>query len=809
MADLRERETPEAKVYAYIKDPLFGKNNTQNRKFVQILGFRNVQTTINMSGKGTANISFSNNKSEKIRFVPLNNLATTDPNQGAETTNFDCWFEFMHHLTDGSVAQFTDLWRDVVLSRGDLGLLDYAATLTGSSKFIERSRSRGDVADLTQTVKNVYKYALIYTIPFLNVFDPIFVDYKGQDGRWYAGFTGLITRISENYGRTSDQSISIACSDLSCLLDNVSLVSGWNMLAVAESNSNLRNFVYSSEGNLQAQYASAYANIFQNFEKIEDVILQVIKTAQDMWRFEKDGMGKFTGDVGVRAFKFDVSKAYDYTGISGRRGSIQINNEDMKSMDPQTMFGYTADPDNIAFYMTNPNSRSHITGEKKIFIDPLIRNFDQLFIHKLLNRDFALFKDSLKSADAILNEIAAKMFAYKYFDGNGNLVFELAKPNALPNFIKYGGRSAATVLKHIIASEDPNDPPTKRAGTPNETYVIKKGDTLGRVADENGLQNTELVNMNGGLDVNNKPKNTIIFSTKNEAGVLQFSKSAIGKSIVLSTTDRTAFGGVDSLTALKENTIKPSDTQFIPYTVSDAKTYKLSDDDYALYQKYTTLNFHGMNYILNPDDFVSFTSSFDEAALTTVVATDISYSYIDDPSSETKGASQSFHGVAVADYDYLSKLGVRRYQTQVLYNVFWPDANSASRVLSYQSAAVLERVNSMADSGSFTLLQRPELQLGRTYINPLRMKSYIITGITNSWRPGGPHTTTLSVTYGHPLHKTLEVPWLAIFMEPKKFFAKGINALAATTKADKNGTAVVGNNGADTTYVKATGGTPK
>ena len=49
------------------------------------------------------------------------------------------------------------------------------------------------------------------------------------------------------------------------------------------------------------------------------------------------------------------------------------------------------------------------------------------------------------------------------------------------------------------------------------------------------------------------------------------------------------------------------------------------------------------------------------------------------------------------------------------------------------------------------------------------MKSHIIMSIAQAWVPGGTHTTTLTVSFGHPLHKTMSVPWSAIFVQPEVF----------------------------------------
>ena len=205
-------------------------------------------------------------------------------------------------------------------------------------------------------------------------------------------------------------------------------------------------------------------------------------------------------------------------------------------------------------------------------------------------------------------------------------------------------------------------------------------------------------------------------------------------------------------------------------------------------EKWNTLLFHGKNYVLSPDDFISYSTSIDESTLSTAVSIQALPPWISGLSSDLKNSSQYFHGMAAAEFDLLAKIGVRRYQTQELFNIYWPSQATGSRFLSYTAAAILARINAQADSGTMQVSQRPDMQLGRTLIDPMRWKSYYILGITNSWSPGSPHVTTLNVSYGHPMHKTLDTPWGAVFSEPEVFglTTDSINKLVGISKNGLN-----------------------
>jgi len=759
-----ERQNPNARVLAYIKDPVFGNN----RRFVEILGFTQINTTLSNSGQGTATIIFPNFKSSLMRYISddaikeFNNLYT-----GLSNTN-DKAKDFMTTLSKkGRSNFFHDIWNDLVINKSEFDPISY-----DKGNFKDYNRSGGSLSEDTRNVSSVIREGIVYALPFLDLFDPIFVDYKGQDGFWYAGFTGVVSRVGDNCTKTGDQSLTIGCRDLSALLDNVSLVSGWNRFSSQEAASPLREFVYSTEANLQSAKNAAFQNIFgaEKFKSVVDIILEIVRTAQELWTLEK-----FGDTVGVEAFRFDTSKVYTYNGISSRRGSTQYAGGDfdidsfqyidsVENMNPENFikpYGLET-----RSYMYDKSSTKSDRGQKKIFVDPLIREFDNIFIHKLLSKGLSLYKDSLKSADEIISDIVAKMFAYKYFDANGNMIIELPKYNAFPNLEKYGGRSTATAIRH-------RQPPKNDKTPPRNITAFVSGPpipTLYGFANNNGVRKTSVEELK---KLNNYPNNTAVFKPvtrngRNTYHLIPGAEVIVGKETINSS--------IDPLKDFKNATVEPKEVINLD-SLSDGPDYV-----------WNTVLFHGKNYILTHDDFISFNTSIDEAPLVTITATDAVFPYLEKSSDNLLFSTAAMHGVSVADFDTLAKLGVRRYQTQNIYNVRWPNNVVGARVLSYQSAAVRERVNSQADSGTIQLNHRPELQVGRTFINPLRMKSYMIMGITNSWSQGSIHSTTLNLSYGHPMHKTLEMPWTAIFAEPSAFgFENGIASFNTINPVNSQG----------------------
>lgn len=772
----RERKAPSAKVYAYIKDPVYGGTE---KIFVEVMGFTQVSTNCSMNGMGSATITFPNFKSNMIRYIPISSITSNETeDKGKETTNFDLLNLMYQGLNKKEPTTGTKAKRSMFsLSNGITGIWRDTITKIISSKskdntrgFTKSGRSYSELVENTNGWDSIYDNRISASLPIFNTMDPIFVDFLGQDGFWYAGFSGIINRVSDNYTKMGDQSLILSCSDPTILFDNTSLVSGWHRMSVAENKSNLRTFYFSTEANKSASENAAYPNIFSSYSSVIDIILDVVRTSQDLWRLDD-----FGDAVGVKGFKYDTNRVYEYHGNSSRRGSVQqvssitvpdstytdfsdtslLRNIDM---DPNYFKNYYELKNYHYVYENNPNS------ERVIFVDPLIMKFDNIFIHKVLASSLSLYKESVKSANDILNELAAKMMCYKYFDSNGNLIFELPKYNAFPNVYEYGGRSCASVIRHTSPNIKNTEPATR-----NKLDKVIKNDTISKISKRNGISESTFKKLN------NYPNNTNVFTTVTKDG-RSFYVLKAGVEVVVGTESQPTT--TDPLKDQKKMNIKPSHTVLL--------NNRDDGSDYTWY----TLRFHGINYMLSEDDFISFNTSIDESKLYTVFSSDVTFPYLESFDENIKFSSTSLHGVAVADYDALAKYGVRRYQTQTLYNVTWPKPSNiiGSRVMSYMASAIMDRVNSQADSGTIQMKHRPEMQMGRTFINQLRFKSYLIMGISNTWSPGGDHTTTLTASYGHPIHKALEMPWTAIFAEPTVFgFTEGTTGFSKIQPSGEHG----------------------
>jgi hypothetical protein len=538
------RATPKARVFIYMKDKLAG-DGSGKRVFVELVGFKSVNTNLSMSGMGTATIAIPDMKSALIRFISKETLDDIAVGKGKERHNDICKHYFDFIVNDPSKL-FSTMWDDTVITRGDksANLGAYVVDMKTWSRSRAELLKKGDI----QKQLNVDN-GLIYALPFIDVFDPIFVDYLGQDGFWYAGFSGLITRIGDSYYRTGQQSLSIQCKDYTCLLDNVSIVTAWTRFTKADQFNSVTDFAMSSEANVKAS-VSPFDNIFAEFPTVNEIIRQVVERAQDMWTLPNIANNNFGVHFGLDSSGnkikiFNTMEVKKHEGMSARRCNSTAS------------YGTSLD-DFRGYHDLTPDD---YLSPKLILLDTALYNMDNEFIHQMLNTNLSLFKDSLQSGDQILNQLVAQMFAYKHQDANGNLIFELAKYNALPNFMDYGGRGSATVLRH-------------------------KAEEAVKVIENNST--TTFINSKG-------EKTTVVDQS---ASSFKTKKLTMPYCAVRGTV---SFGIDPTGTKFDNDTNK-----FFPM---DASETGFSGETISWY----ALKFHGLNYIMSPTDFAGFDTARDES----------------------------------------------------------------------------------------------------------------------------------------------------------------------------------------------------
>ena len=163
MADLK----PEARI-------IF--QNRRTAEIVQLPFFTSIESSVSTGG-GTATISFNNNDD---RFF----------SETAIIRDFSKRPEVLEYLTE---VFNLDLIAEVNRKRRELA----EALRAGNARKNE--------------LTNFLKLSFTSEIEAMN---RIWIDYRGRDGRWYAGFTGITSGITDVYAPGSPPQLTVACKDM-------------------------------------------------------------------------------------------------------------------------------------------------------------------------------------------------------------------------------------------------------------------------------------------------------------------------------------------------------------------------------------------------------------------------------------------------------------------------------------------------------------------------------------------------------------------------------------------------------------------
>jgi hypothetical protein len=90
-------------------------------------------------------------------------------------------------------------------------------------------------------------------------------------------------------------------------------------------------------------------------------------------------------------------------------------------------------------------------------------------------------------------------------------------------------------------------------------------------------------------------------------------------------------------------------------------------------------------------------------------------------------------------------------------------------------------LNSLSETGSVIMNQRPDLQLGRTVYVPERNMMYYISSIQQKYVEGKRHTTTIQLTYGHRPEEPIGNPFEKLDeLDYKQWLSYQFSKLTAT-----------------------------
>jgi len=163
-------------------------------------------------------------------------------------------------------------------------------------------------------------------------------------------------------------------------------------------------------------------------------------------------------------------------------------------------------------------------------------------------------------------------------------------------------------------------------------------------------------------------------------------------------------------------------------------------------------HFHGSNYLIGDNDLRSFSYAVDEVDTVTKVAV-AGNTHFEMGSSMSELSSRVLSGMSLSDLVLEKKYGVRFQEVaspvQELSVFLDMNQKGGSFFLEAFADAIKVRFNVDVNKANFTLLLRPDFQVGRNIYFIERDLLFYISSIKNSLLVGQDAKTVLEVSYGH------------------------------------------------------------
>ncbi len=383
----------EARVTVLLTDP----GDFSKKILKQITTFIQVTSSLSMDGIGTANVSFTN---KRLSF--FNGIK--QPAWVQEATED---LELLKEAAKLFKAQTNDILSQIPL------------------KYIEQGKM---------------------LLPLINPQDLIWIDYRGKDGVWYPGFTGVITGFSDKHRAKSTPLFTVQAKDYRRLLQTTPIVYGLNNI------SNLGDLETILTG-LQTGTV-LLTNIFARKESstivgmVLDVINQLLnippKDLKSFWRYR--GAERTTGKVGVSSQEKDLDL---FSGSQIIAGELTKRSE---SIAPYTynkiefdVWGKRRDNDTVAnTYYRNPLGWA--------FHDKIFKDGPSVY-QTVLRSQLDLLTIDQDSAYNVLNKVAQSTFSSIYVDQAGNLRYEYPRYETMPSLSEKP--DAYGMLEGVVDNETP------------------------------------------------------------------------------------------------------------------------------------------------------------------------------------------------------------------------------------------------------------------------------------------------------------------------------------------------------------------
>lgn len=579
----------------------------------------------------------------------------------------------------------------------------------------------------------------------LGLMQRIAIDAKGQDGQWYAWFTGVVTGIDDGYRVQDVPTIAIRCRDYMRILQLSEIVVRAGPGASELSN---RSFEFRLQSELHGRPLASFCTSLADMtgsQILHFVLDQANRTycwlPYAMWRLGLGGY-RYDDDAFSKAGKavpgsikrnfFWHDEGFWYVPFFSGTDEVGSSNKTQRLIQP-TYLGQTTlrkwvdrihvyDKDSIESTTVNSVNPGRPTDtmdsfkvaalDSTLLIDANLESGLQGDAYRFLIESFlGLYQIDRTTSDQVIRKVADATFYDIFFDGNGSLVYQIPKYNNLP------GDYNVTFKKRRLVST---------------VFALNRDDLMAQ----------------------------------------QIPVVTEAQSFEIPETNTVRYGkGMQDPGPAEEGGTSGTHFDFAP----DG----LNGTNFAW-------RFHGYNYILTNVGMRSWTLSSAEEPIVTNVEVPGGFGIIKslgavaDALQLTGRTSMAVESVRSLQARFGNRF-LRVSQVNLPRDFRGLGAN-VTPILDSFAQAVMQQFNGKAVTGTVEMSSRSDLDLGLTVLHLERQHVFYVTGIQHQVRygRGADATTVLQLSYGHDLAQQIPNPWqvageaLTVLKIPSSEFIKSI-----------------------------------
>lgn len=256
-----------------------------------------------------------------------------------------------------------------------------------------------------------------------------------------------------------------------------------------------------------------------------------------------------------------------------------------------------------------------------------------------------------------------------------------------------------------------------------------------------------------------------------------------------------------------ENFVGPTVT---PRTNEAGKyDFKMAGDYDFVPSKYYAIRDHGFNWVLTDVGLRSWQLQASEEALVTALWMPNQPNLINQVEKGLQTISQTGKTTIETTEFLQRRFGVRFRETQMMFlREFFSTAPDVQKVLNAFADALLWQINGAAYGGSVGLTSRPDLDVGNNVFLVERQRLLYVTGWDYKYTQGNEASTSLRLSYGHNFRTLIPNPWIEIDLSADQIRkAREGNAPTAAEAAGQQFATKPARNSTHTTVKSSSGST--